>query len=566
MGSKQTKTPAQKQRMDNLHKDSANVLKEYQYKKGDKRSKASCNKQAQTQRYNHLISAAVQEKLRESLTGLDDPNSKKAYFESFIDTFLKDALKDPNGKCGQMLASSIFSPELLTKLDAQTNAAMARDIAFAKYRICSTLFKEQKEVAEDNTSKKIAIVCGRRQGKTTLNARLLIQKCLTPNSPCFYVHMTFANAIAQCYDECLKVAAIAGLITTTGTSRSDGKIVFSNGSTIQFRGTNNEAEQQKLRGFKQEIVIIDEAQAQRALKPLIDDVVEPLLKDYSDSQLIITGTPPRISGTYFELCWNDSNWKHYSWTMRNNVFIPNYENVLAEVCKEKGLTFDSPLIQREYMGKFVRDTEQQCYKDAKTYTGEIPQDFIPDEMYGGCDFGFSDFNGIVTIATNKAQKRSYVIYEDKFNKASISEIVTRIQKMMEYCKQFMMKRNPNYNLSRYTIYCDTNEQSISYELFNTYHINARNAYKSDKMMAIAQLAEELRTGRILTPKDGYIADEIAKTVYKRDPATDDILPELDDVFHPDIMDALLYASRQSFYDIGYDLGGEATTNWNTTNK
>jgi len=62
--------------------------------------------------------------------------------------------------------------------------------------------------------------------------------------------MTFANAIAQCYDECLKVAAIAGLITTTGTSRSDGKIVFSNGSTIQFRGTNNEAEQQKLRGFK----------------------------------------------------------------------------------------------------------------------------------------------------------------------------------------------------------------------------------------------------------------------------------------------------------------------------
>ena len=162
MGSKQTKTPAQNQRMDNLHKDSANVLKEHQYKKGDKRSKASCNKQAQTQRYNHLISAAVQEKLRESLTGLDDPNSKKAYFESFIDTFLKDALKDPNGKCGQMLASSIFSPELLTKLDAQTNAAMARDIAFAKYRICSTLFKEQKEVAEDNTSKKIAIVCGRR--------------------------------------------------------------------------------------------------------------------------------------------------------------------------------------------------------------------------------------------------------------------------------------------------------------------------------------------------------------------------------------------------------------------
>ena len=48
-------------------------------------------------------------------------------------------------------------------------------------------------------------------------------------------------------------------------------------------------------------------------------------------------------------------------------------------------------------------------------------------------------------------------------------------------------------------------------------------------------------------------------LYKRDEATDAILPELDEDLgiHPDAMMALLYASRQYFHDIGLDAGGES---------
>ena len=40
---------------------------------------------------------------------------------------------------------------------------------------------------------------------------------------------------------------------------------------------------------------------------------------------------------------------------------------------------------------------------------------------------------------------------------------------------------------------------------------------------------------------------------------DNILPEIDDdLFHPDALDALLYASRQYAYDCGEDIGGESS--------
>ena len=52
--------------------------------------------------------------------------------------------------------------------------------------------------------------------------------------------------------------------------------------------------------------------------------------------------------------------------------------------------------------------------------------------------------------------------------------------------------------------------------------------------------------------------EFEQTVYKRD-EQDNITAEIDDdLFHPDAVDALLYASRQFAYDIGDETGGESS--------
>ena len=57
------------------------------------------------------------------------------------------------------------------------------------------------------------------------------------------------------------------------------------------------SEADKLQGGKYRLVIIDEAQSQCNMTYLIDTIIRPMLADYADSQLILTGTPPRRKGT-----------------------------------------------------------------------------------------------------------------------------------------------------------------------------------------------------------------------------------------------------------------------------
>jgi hypothetical protein len=243
--------------------------------------------------------------------------------------------------------------------------------------------------------------------------------------------------------------------------------------------------------------------------------------------------------------------------LRNNPFIPNAEKVIQEICEKKGLTLESPLIQREYLGQIVYDTEALVYKDYKIYK-ELPSDFVPDRVYIGVDFGFSDYNAVISLTADTRTKRAFVTDEYKFNKSTITEIVETIRKATEKAKQILITRNPSVNLaSAIGIYCDTNEKSIAFELSQTYRLPAYCAYKYDKLMGIAQLAEFMRVGQIKTIDGGIIADEAEQILFKRD-EEDNILSEIDDdVFHPDAMDALLYASRQFAFDIGAESGGNA---------
>lgn len=508
-------------------------------------------------KYNKQIAPDLQDYIRQALTTPDGKG--QVFYEKFIDTFLADAKKDPNGKCGQLLASSMFSSELLSKLDAETEKAMARDQAFSRYRLHTTLFKEQKQVIEDKTSKNIVIICSRRAGKTELAARSLIDTCIEPNSPTCYINLTFGNAVSQLFDLCVQSAEIIGL-TIVSKSKSEGVLEFSNGSSIRFRGNSNVAEREKIRGFKYRKAIIDEIQSQNGVKYLLDDILSPLMEDYADSQLIVQGTPPRIKGTFVESVFTTENngWTKYHWTASVNPFMPNWENAIENICRRKGLTRDDPFIQREYLGMIVYDTEAMVYKGYKTYEGEIPAIFIPTHIVIGVDFGFSDNNAVISLAYNTETKKAYVIEEHKFDHSTVSAIVEVVRNAVAYAKEFMLKRaQGNANFGNIMVVTDTNEKSIAYEMNQTYGLPAYCAYKYDKKYGISKLAEWCRTGTILVPKSGVMEDEFEKTVFKRDD-NDNITNEIDDQqFHPDAADALLYASRQMAFDFGDDSGGEA---------
>lgn len=244
---------------------------------------------------NQLIQGEILSYIREAMTA---PNaSGKPWYQRFIQQYMSDAMNDTTGKAAQLMAANIFSDDVLKRLDAETDKIIARDIAFGRYRLSQTLFDQQRFVIEDRVSKAKCVLCGRRSGKTELNARMCVDAALQPNTPVCYIHMTFQNGIDQLFDLVVNAARAISLQIVNGGGdgdKNEGLIEFSNGSSIKFRGNANKNEREKIRGYKYRLVIIDEAQSQGGLRYLVEDIIQPLQLDYADSQLVLSGTPPRI--------------------------------------------------------------------------------------------------------------------------------------------------------------------------------------------------------------------------------------------------------------------------------
>lgn len=533
------------------------------FQKGQKKSPEEIKKREETKRVNKAIKNLVYEQLKQDLLN-GDSAKQKPYYQTFLNNYLKQALKDPNGRPASTVASMIFTPDVLTALDASHEREMANDINFALYKLNEDYFQEQRDVlVEINHSKKILVCCSRRAGKSYFCAGAIVKSALkNPGSRIIYINLTFKNAVKQIWDNVIKASEEVGL-QIDKSSKNDGEIEWVNGSSLRIKGNSNNAEADTLRGeSKVSLVVIDEAFHQKNMEYAINEVIMPFLADLGDKATILcTGTPPRIPHTYMEKLWsNDKTWRHYHWTAENNPHIPDFEKFIEEVCKAKGLTKDAPFIQREYYGVIgAYDTEAMVFKNYQTYT-ELPTSFTANRIAIGCDWGFSDYNSIITVAYNTQSGEAYVIEEKKFNKATVSEIITEVKRSYETAKN-------RFGIDDIQILCDTNEQSITYELYANQHLPAYNAYKYDKASAIAQLSDWLRSGKIkVNANDIYLKDEFERTLYKRDEDDDSILPEIDDdIFHPDAIMALLYASRTIAFDMGdkwqidgVNTGGEST--------
>ena len=511
-------------------------------------------KKQETQKINKLIKGEVFDEIRKAFLNPVE-KSKTPFYQDFIKKYVQLGIKDPNSPAGRLIAEQIFRDDIINKLDEQTEKYLSKDIDFTQFRLQKRLFKEQKEVFNDFISRRKLAMCSRRAGKTEGNVDEILKVAAMPNSRILYINLTFDNAIEQMYDKVIEEANRCEL-AIEDDNKNSGIIHFANGSVLFFKGNKDKAQADKLQGFGYRLVIIDEAQSQVNMTYLIDTIISPMLMDYEDSVLYLTGTPPRRKGTYFQAARDSGKWTVYAWDMFKNPYIKNPEAEIARICEEKGVTRDSAFIQREYYGKIAYDTEAQVFKGYKVYKGSVPNDFIPTHIYEGVDFGYADYNGIVTMAANVEQRQAYIIYERKFNKATVTDIINAVREGFENGKRFLLERNPNADLSNCQIFTDTNEKSITYELSQTYELPAYCAYKYDKALAIEQLAEECRTGRILNIENGEIVNEFEQTLYKRDDL-DNITSELDDAYHPDITMALLYASRQYFYDCGLEAGGES---------
>lgn len=525
--------------------------------KTGRRRKESIEKQKETRATNIAIKNSIYEELRTQLA-----SGQKAYYTEFIEKYLKEAKKAPNSTAGKKIADFIFQQDILDKLDEQHQREMANDLEFIKYKLFKQFFKEQREVLyEINHSKRIVCCCSRRAGKTDLASGAIDVASMIPNTRIIYINLTYTNALTQIFENTVERSKNSGL-SITNSSKSAGEIEWSNGSSLRICGNSNNAEIDKLRGEKRvSLVIIDEFFHQRNMEYAINEVINPLLVDIPNSTILCLGTPPRIPKTYGERVWaTEKGWKKFHWTASDNPYINNFEEFIDDICKSKGISKDAPFIQREYYGIIgMYDKEAQVMKGYRTYNPNTPVDFVPEKVDIGIDIGFEDNNSIIALAYNNSKAR--VIFERKFNRASITEIIKQVNEVYSDSKKFLIENNRDANISDVNIYCDMNNKELVYELYSVQKLPAFCCYKYNKAMAISQMAEFCRTGKLDIPEDGILADECERTLYKRD-EEDNVLSEIDDqLFHPDALMALLYACRQMWYNIGAPLGGESSEDW-----
>ena len=494
----------------------------------------------------------VYDNLREQLfTSTEDESGDiNSPISKFVKRYVNEAILDPTSKAANVLASTIFKDNLLELLDSDKSEEMMKNRDFNEYRLIKQFYDKQRDIMLDcNKFRKIITITSRRTGKTTMNAGLCVFECLTPNSNVAYINLTFTNAVEQIFELIVDYANSIGF-PINFKSKSEGVIRFNNGSRIKITGNSNNSEADKLRGFNCRLAIIDEIGHQRNIDYLVNEILVPQMADYTDSTLLLTGTPSRVPNHFSTRMFNsDNEYKKYHFTMLDNPFIPNPRKLIEEEAASKGMGINTPFIRREYFGEFVADLEAIVFKDYKSYK-ELPDltDFNPIGINIGGDYGYKDYNGIVTVIYNK--EKAIVLKEDKFNKANVSKIIEKMLSHYDYAVGLNKKYGWNIPIK---IYADYNEESITKELMIKYKVPAFNCYKYDKAYAIEKLAEMSRTGRLLVPEGGLCADEMEQTLYDRDAKTDAIISELSDDYHPDILMALLYASRRMFYDMGLDV-------------
>jgi len=415
------------------------------------------------------------------------------------------------------------------------------------FKLEDFLFDKQLKFVTDPRPYKIA-VCSRRSGKTVACAADLVCTALKfKEINCLYITLSRANAKKLVWKEILKINhkyKLEGQVDLVELS-----INFPNGSTIYLSGAKDASEIEKFRGMALKKVYIDEAQSFREyIRELIEDVLDAALMDH-DGDLNLIGTPAPIVAGYFAECagvvqgkeeMNDA-WAVHGWTYFDNPYIPitsgkTHRQLLERVMKRRGVTEDDPTIQREFFGKWVNDPESlwiRYYAD-KCHFQELPTD--PKKKWNyimGIDLGFVDSDAIAVLAWSADSPDTYLVEEEIAEKQDLTSLVEQIRALQV-----------KYGCYKLVIDEGGLGKKLAEEMRRRYMLPVQPADKTRKQENVAFLNDSLRTGRFKAKSGSRFAQDTRLVEIDKDKSRPDKIV-ISDKFHSDIIDAVLYAFKES---------------------
>lgn len=407
-----------------------------------------------------------------------------------------------------------------------------------KFRLEDFLFPEQLAFVMDRSPNKVAL-CSRRAGKTISCAADLIKTSLESDGVVsLYITLSRNNAKKIIWKELKSINKTYKL--GIKFNESELSAVFTNESTIYLSGAKDLSEIEKFRGMALKLVYIDEAQSFRTyIEDLVNDALGPALMDYSGT-LCLIGTPPPVPNGFFIDSFTKPNaWAKHSWTFFNNPFITGksgqtHEEMLKRVLVTRGVSIDDPAIQREYFGKCVVDTNSLLlhYNKERNHYTTLPK---AEHTYVlGVDIGHDDADALAVLAWSEAGPNVYLVEEKLGKGQDITELMNQIEDMRK-----------KYNISKIVIDTGGLGKKITEELIRRHKIPLQAADKVRKMENIALLNDYLRTGKFKAKHDSKFAQDSFLVEIDRDKSTSDKI-KVSDRYHSDIIDAVLYAFKETF--------------------
>lgn len=315
-------------------------------------------------------------------------------------------------------------------------------------------------------------------------------------------------------------------------------VVHPNGGKLRLYGADMKNFIRRLRGNKSPGTAVDEAQEfGMHLEYLIDDILTPMMVDFPDSWLAITGTPgPVPVGYFFEVTKQKKHgYSHHEWDFLQNPYLPNPEKFISELIEKKRWSADHPTLLREWRNKWVLDLESLWirYNSDTNDFSELPPHIKQWHYILGIDIGWRDADAFCVLAWSESDPCTYLLEEVVTAKQDITGLRLRIEELRS-----------RYSFHKMVMDTGGLGKKIAEELKGRYGIPLEAADKTRKQENAEILNDALRRGTFKARKESRFAQDSYLIQIDWDKSTPDRVVVKKNP-HSDIIDAALYGFKES---------------------
>lgn len=379
--------------------------------------------------------------------------------------------------------------------------------------------------------------CSRRAGKSSgLGIRFYNTMLKYPGATCRYLALTGDSArdimwpVLEELDEKYKLSLkfIPSKLT----------VIAPSGGKLRLYGADMKNFVRRLRGNKSPGTAVDEAQEFGThLEYLVDDILTPMMADFKDSWLALTGTPgPVPIGYFFEVTKQRKHgYSHHEWTLLDNPYLPDPHGFINRLIEQKKWESNHPTLLREWRNNWVLDLESLWikYKNDVNHFSKLPDGNIQWNYILGIDIGWKDADAFAVLAWSEHHPTTYLV----------EEIVTTKQDITGLRNQIELLQN-TYSFHKMVIDTGGLGKKIAEELKGRYGLQLDAADKQRKQENAEILNDALRLGTFKARAESRFAQDSYLIQIDWDKSTPDKII-IKKKPHSDIIDAVLYAFKES---------------------